>query len=128
MPSIPEVKHILEQALAIHEKKNEDYASPGKSYENFERSAVIASWFDNPVDKAFAVLIGTKLSRIATLRNSSKPPNNESLADSFLDLTTYSALFGGYVEAISRYVSTVTASDDLIDETHKSVLPGLRMK
>lgn len=83
---------------AIHEKKNEDYAAPTNPFENFERSGLLMEWFNDPVDKAFISLIGTKLARLATLLNSKKEPNNESVADSFLDLTTYCGLWSSYRE------------------------------
>jgi len=95
---IPEVIQLLEKIKTIHEKKNQDYAAPGKDFENFERSAEIASWFDKEIDKAFTILIGTKLARLATLLNADNAglakPNNESIDDSFLDLATYCILWG----------------------------------
>lgn len=97
MPPIKEVIERLDRIKKLHEKKNEDYAQK-EAFENFKRSAIIADWFEDPVDKAFAILIGTKLARIATLRNKKAAPNNESLQDSFDDLATYSILFGAYVE------------------------------
>jgi hypothetical protein len=96
-PRIPEFIELLDKSREIHIKKNADYASAENPFSNFEQSAIIASWFDNPVDKSFAVLIGTKLARIAELRNSGKSAQNESLADSFLDLGTYCFLWGAYV-------------------------------
>lgn len=96
MPGIPEVMDLLDKIQAIHRKKNEDYSEAGEPFQNFERSAFLAEWFDGSVDKAFVVLIGTKMARLATLLNSGKEPNNESVADSFLDLTAYCALWSGY--------------------------------
>ena len=89
MPGIPAVLEMLDRIKLIHEKKNEDYAAPGKSFENFTRSAEIASWFENNSDKPFAVLIGTKLARLGNLLSGNKLPNNESIDDSFLDLATF---------------------------------------
>ena len=94
MPGIPEVLDTLDRIKAIHQKKNEDYSADGKPFENFERSAEIASWFGKKEDIPFATLIGTKLARLATLLNSDKTPNNESIDDSFDDLATYSILWG----------------------------------
>lgn len=96
MASIPGVINRLEKIRKIHEKKNEDYAAPGKSFENFERAAEVASWFKHDIDKAFIHNIATKLARLATLLNSDKPPNNESIEDSFDDLATYCLLWGAY--------------------------------
>lgn len=94
---INHVAEILERSKAIHLKKRADYATDptANPFENFDRSNLIAEWF--PQDyKSFAVLIGTKLARLASLLVSRKTPNNESLDDSFLDLITYCALFYGY--------------------------------
>lgn len=98
MPAIPEVMNILNKITEIHQRKNEDYAAPGKYFENFERSALLASWFQYDIDKSFVTLIGTKLARLATLLNKSDRPNNESIEDSFLDLATYCILWGAYRE------------------------------
>lgn len=96
MAPIPEVMQLLEKIKSIHEKKNEDYAAKGASFENFERSAVLSSWFNSDYDKSFVVLIGTKLARLATLLNKVEAPNNESIEDSFLDLSTYCILWSAY--------------------------------
>ena len=93
MPAIPGVSALLSKIQSIHEKKNEDYTTEGKNYENFERAAIIASWFSDPIDKVFAIHIGTKLARLAALRSQGKKPNNESIDDTFLDLATYAVLW-----------------------------------
>lgn len=87
---------FLERGKQIIESKGHDYTKDPKAnqFENFERSALISSWFNDDVDKAFAVLVGTKLARLATLLNG-KSPKNESIEDSFLDLMNYAALWGG---------------------------------
>jgi hypothetical protein len=98
MPAIPEFLELLEKMKAIHALKNEDYSSGG-NYQNFERSGHIASWFSNDDDKSFAVLVGTKLARLANLLSKDTDPNNESIEDSFLDLTTYCALWSCYYQS-----------------------------
>ena len=99
---IPEVMQLLEKIKTIHSKKNSDYAAVGHPYENFERSAELSSWFNSDVDKSFAVLVGTKLARLSTLLNSRAEPNNESIDDSFLDLSTYCILWGSYYQYLKR--------------------------
>jgi hypothetical protein len=94
-PRIPEFIELLEASKAIHLKKNQDYANDNNPFSNFERSALLISWFNNPTDKSFIALIGTKLARIAELTDG-RIPNNESLDDSFLDLVTYCALWAAY--------------------------------
>lgn len=87
---------FLEKGKQIIESKGHDYTKDPKAnqFENFEKSGLIGSWFDDPVDRAFAVLIGTKLARLATLLNG-KSPKNESIEDTFLDMMNYAALWGG---------------------------------
>lgn len=97
--AIPEFVEMLQQMKDIHEKKNADYAAPTNPFENFERSGEIASWFKNNVDKSFTILIGTKLARLATLLSSERAPNNESVDDSFLDLSTYCVLWASYYKS-----------------------------
>lgn len=96
-PRIPEFIELLDASKAIHLKKNQDYANDNNPFSNFERSAELISWFNNPTDKSFIALIGTKLARIAELSDG-RTPNNESLDDSFLDLVTYCALWASYVK------------------------------
>lgn len=93
---IIEFLDLLNEMRTIHDKKNHDYASQLNKFENFERSAELSSWFESEIDKNFIVLIGTKLARLSTLLNSKKEPNNESISDSFLDLTTYCGLWASY--------------------------------
>lgn len=93
---IKEFVELMNQSIEIHKKKNADYAAVGKEFENFDRSNHIAAWFRNPNDKTFVILIATKLARLATLLNSNREPNNESIEDSFLDLTTYCGLWAAY--------------------------------
>ena len=86
---------LLEKMKKTHESKSEDYSSVGP-YENFERQALISSWFKSDIDKAFTGLITVKLARIATLLDKDNQPNHESLDDSFLDLTVYCGLWASY--------------------------------
>jgi hypothetical protein len=77
----------------IHEKKNKDYATDENPLQNFHRSALVMEWFNDPADKPYVALIVTKLARLAVLLSSKDKPNNESVEDSFLDLTTYCNLW-----------------------------------
>lgn len=80
---------------AMHERKNRDYAQDENWASNFERAATIASWFNDKIDKVFATMIGIKLARMAELKNG-KVPNNESIADSMLDMDVYAVLWHAY--------------------------------
>lgn len=94
--SIPAFMDLLQRMAEIHTKKKADYATAANPFDNFERSGEIASWFTDPTDKAFAILVGTKLARLGNLLNEDKEPQNESVDDSFLDLCTYCALWASY--------------------------------
>lgn len=72
--------------------KRHDYTSSKDNHENFKRSAELSSWFQSEQDKAYVVLIGTKLARLGTLLDN-KQPNNESIEDTFMDLINYCALW-----------------------------------
>ncbi len=87
------IQEIFTKCQKIALSKRHDYASEHDHHENFKRSAQLASWFISNEDKAYVVLIGTKLARLATLLNENKNPNNESIDDSFLDLVNYCALW-----------------------------------
>lgn len=109
--STPLIAEILARIQAIHDKKNADYAQEGNPFSNFERAAILASWFNNPVDKIFATLIGIKLARLAELLNG-KIPLNESIDDSFLDENTYSVLWNAFNQ--HRTMCTVKENVDKI--------------
>lgn len=96
--SNPLIAQMLGKIQAIHDKKNQDYSAAGY-YENFERAAELISWFNKDEDKTFVNHIATKLARLATLLNSDREPNNESIDDSFLDLATYCLLWATYHQA-----------------------------
>lgn len=85
-------KDFCQRMINIHEKKAHDYSKEGDRFSNFKRAAEIASWFNDPVDKVFATMIGIKLARLAELLNG-KTPKNESTDDTFLDCCTYMAIW-----------------------------------
>ena len=93
MAEIPEFVKTLDKMRALHKLKNGDYAADSNPHENFERQALIMSWFKNDIDKAYAGLIALKLARLATLLNKTDLPNNESIDDSFIDLANYAILW-----------------------------------
>lgn len=85
---------LIDKAKKLLTRKNHDYTSgQGTRYENFERSAIIASWFKSDIDKSFANHVGNKIARLATLLDA-KEPVNESIEDTFVDLVNYCALWG----------------------------------
>jgi len=90
--SIKQLPEILKKIQEIHERKNKDYAQADDPFSNFKRASIIASWFDDPIDKVFATLTGIKLARLAELLNG-KTPLHESIDDSFLDKNTYGVIW-----------------------------------
>lgn len=124
--------NILERSKEIHVKKSQDYTTNTEEnpHENFERAALIASWF--PIKYAsFAVLIGTKLARLASLltkeeRAGGYTPNNESTDDSFLDLLTYSGLFFSFWKSKRRAFERRDAAEiRAINELYRGPLTPL---
>src|SRR5688572_8691044 len=95
---------IMQDAMALHERKAHDYAADNDKYSNFTRAAEIVSWFKEPIDQVFACLIAIKLARTAELRNG-KSPNNESIRDTDVDRVNYEALWGAYHDSLSSVKS-----------------------
>lgn len=85
----PKFDAHLEQMRAVHEKKNHDYASDDDPLSNFTMAATVAGCSR---DTVFRVLIGVKLARLDELLKG-KTPEHESIDDSLLDLSVYSALW-----------------------------------
>lgn len=89
----PDFDAVLQQMEAVHDAKNEDYASGSNPYSNFEGSAAISG---QSVDKVFQTMIGIKMERLKQLVGTGKVPNHESVDDSILDLANYAALWLSY--------------------------------
>lgn len=94
MPS-KEFHELIDKCKAIHNSKSHDYASEDNSFSNFEQAAFIVGLFNKPIDQVFAGIIGIKVSRLGQLLNG-KIPKNESIEDSFIDLSNYSLLWAAY--------------------------------
>lgn len=87
---------ILNRAKTIHNRKAKDYALACDKFVNFNYANQVAKPFSNSY-KSFAVLIGTKLSRLSTLLSrKGKKPVNEPIEDTFVDLINYVALMAEY--------------------------------
>ena len=89
-----EYKDILEKMRKVHEKKNHDYAKDENTFSNFTFAADLASNFNDNMDKTFVTLIGIKLARLIALQN--KEAVNESVDDTYQDLTIYCSLWWMY--------------------------------
>jgi hypothetical protein len=116
----PAFEQLLKEMNEIHQKKNEDYSSSGP-YENFERSGYIAGWFRSDIDKVFATLVGVKLARLGVLLSTQREPNNESIQDSFLDLTVYCGLWGSYYRSNTNEAASRKESNPLTLEARMKI-------
>lgn len=96
----PKFDRVLARMAQIHDSKSQDYARPDNRYSNFEFAGQLGAMFSRKGDIAFAVLIGVKLARLSELQH--RPPQNESVADTRMDLAVYAALWASYDEATTR--------------------------
>lgn len=81
---------LLAQTLV---SKNADYA-PGDEFSNFEAAAEFAK---TDVVTTLLTQIAIKYTRIDNLTNKEELPENESLADSLLDLAGYAVIAHAYL-------------------------------
>ena len=88
----PHYHKLLDKIRTLHDKKSIDYAN-ANPFSNFEFAAQTAKC---TIDQAFLVLIGVKISRLHELVLSEKTPNNESVMDTYEDLTNYCAIWTSY--------------------------------
>lgn len=86
----------MDELKELHNRKSNDYAQEGNPFSNFERAAYLGSWFNDPVDRVFAILFGIKLARLAELSNG-KDPLNESIDDTMKDLACYAGLWCAFI-------------------------------
>jgi RNAse (barnase) inhibitor barstar len=86
------IAEIFKKCHKLHLSKRHDYTNDHDNHDNFKKSAELASWYFNDLDKSYVVLIGTKLARLSALLGT-KEPNHESIEDTFLDLVNYCALW-----------------------------------
>lgn len=93
MPVVQDVLDSLKKIEEIHRKKNDDYARPDNPFSNFDVAEYGLRLFKSPRDQTFVWPIFTKLARLAVLLNRKAAPNNESIADSFIDIATYVLLW-----------------------------------
>lgn len=91
---------LLAEMQEMHDRKSQDYANDTNRYQNFEIAGALGAMFKDPVDVAFATLIGVKLARLGELRGKGKTPNNEGIADTHLDLSVYATLWASYYKVL----------------------------
>jgi hypothetical protein len=84
---------LLDEMAEIHDKKSHDYASNENPYGNYHFAGLLSKLFDNPNDAGFIGRIGEKLYRLANLENNQKQPENETVAETEIDICTIVALW-----------------------------------
>lgn len=112
MAHSPRFNRLLQQMAQLHAAKNHDYAKDSDPFSNFREAALVADGFEG-LDAVFAVLIGVKLARLRELTRSGKTPNNESIADTRLDLAMYAALWAAATMPFSYDDSRLGQNADL---------------
>jgi hypothetical protein len=83
----PKFNALVDEILALHDRKSSDYSEDGDPLSNFKR----ASKFGVTPFKGVLVRLSDKWSRIEQL-TSGKTPQNESLRDSLIDNAVYSLI------------------------------------
>lgn len=110
---------LLKEIETIHNSKKADYSELENRFSNFEYSDYVAKPFPDKY-KSFAVLIGTKLARLAVLLKAEEKgvkPNNESIDDTMKDLPTYTVIMWHYYRHLRRL-----AESNLVTHTHKATI------
>lgn len=116
----PLIEAFLQKQLQVIYSKAHDYAQDEDVHSNFKYSDMVASRFKEPY-LSYAVLIGTKLARLAELLGG-KEPKNESIEDSFLDLANYVALM------MERWKFEQAANQYNVEYVHPTPEPPVPMK
>ncbi len=109
---------LLNEMKEMHEKKGHDYAREGNPFSNFEFAADFSAHFTHPIDRIFASIIGIKIARIIELQN--KTAVNESILDTYKDLTIYMGLWWWYKESAQNHPNKMT--QDQIQELYNSTM------
>lgn len=94
-------KAFCNEALALSQKKNADYAgADGKQpFANFQR---VESMGICSTEKGFLVRIVDKLSRLSSFSDSGKfEVKDEGVRDTLIDVVNYACLLAAYLEAKS---------------------------
>jgi len=79
--------------VEMNRKKRADYATQGNLFANFDRNAEMMNMPGYTALEDCLSMVGRKFNRITNLRG--RPPKNETVLDSFLDLAVYGVLAYG---------------------------------
>lgn len=115
---------MLQRMAAIHDKKNEDYASAEDPFSNFRFAAQLVSMFSDPIDQVFACQIAIKLTRLSEL-SKGKTPKNEAIEDTELDLATYATIWGA-MKLEARTLGSTPRKSDPVDALIANLLDPTR--
>jgi hypothetical protein len=83
----PKFNAVIDEILALHDRKNSDYSEDADPLSNFRRASKLGV---SPL-RGVLVRMSDKWSRIEQL-TSGKTPKNESLRDSLIDNAVYSLI------------------------------------
>ena len=86
-------RELVNNRLALIQKKRDDYAGDDNVFSNFEETA---RELNMPVDQVFLFWITIKRQRLSNLLINCRSPKNESLTDTLEDLANYVDLFNIY--------------------------------
>jgi len=115
MPIIKDVIQSLAKIEQIHRKKNDDYATGSNPFSNFDLAIPVLSAFSSDRDKVYVWPIAVKLARLGVLLSNNRPPNNESVEDSLIDIATYVLIWKADIVRRKEELET-TGQIDIIEE------------
>ena len=75
--------------VEVNRKKRADYALEGSPFSNFEFTAGV---FGMKPEEAALFNVAQKLARLSSLRANGRPPQNEAVYDTYLDLAVYGVI------------------------------------
>ena len=94
-----------EDMMSITKAKNADYA--GSAEDPFANFRLTDSFGVSSVEQGFFTRMTDKMSRIASfIKNGELQVKDESVIDTFKDLSNYAALFAGYLESQKESLQT----------------------
>jgi len=115
---------LLERMAQVHDKKSHDYASNQDPYGNYHFAGKLASLFAHShEDAGFVGRLGEKLYRLANLESSQKIAQNESIADTEIDICVIVTLW--MASRRDRQIKKKEAIDKVKRQMHEGNWSGV---